>query len=614
MVDSFRSEGPREPTIATDYPQRPVHREIAPLLAEGKAALEDRGHLRDARELFVRAAFAASELGDDEGLGVAVVGWNGLWVHESRGVVDGLRMQAWRERALARLPATSLTAQRLALRVAAELDYIDGAAERVLQALADARDRQDRLLLGEALSLAHHCLLGPEHAGLRLSLADELVALGATDGRPIDLLMGLTWRTIDLVLAGDPHADRAIQELHQLAEARSHAATRYVVLALRTMQAIRLGHLDDAEQSATRTFQFGEEIGDMDASGWYGAHMCAIRWYQGRTDELVPLISELAASPTMAINNEAYLAALAVCAASAGQRDEASGALRRLRGPGLHKLRSSSTWLLSMHGAAVAAHLLGDGEVANEVAAMLQPYAGRPIMASLGVSCFGSAWLPLALTALTTGRINLGIEHLQQAIQQNEALGNLPAKKLALELLSSAGPLADAAEGFEASIECRREDSRWVLTMGTRTAAVTDCVGVRYLAVLLDNPGQEIRASELAGLPADFVAHQPVVDSQALAAYRRRLTELEEEIADARGNEVLLDNAQREYDAITTELLHSQGLGGRVRTFTGSQERARTSVQKAIKRALARLQDADALIADTLARRLTTGFTVVYRQ
>lgn len=455
----------------------------------------------------------------------------------------------------------------------------------------------------------------------RLGIADELVALGATDGRSIDLLMGVLWRAVDLILLGDPHADRAVSELERLASDPDHLATLYLVSALKVMQVIRSGRLDEAERAADACFERGEQVGDADALGWYGAQLCALRWYQGRSAELVPLISDLASSQTLATTNEAYLAALAVATADAGQLDEAALALQRLRGPGLASLRSSSTWLVSLLGAALAAYAVHDRDVALEVRNLLTPYANLPVMASLGVACFGSAHYPLALAALTLGDSDNARRHLEAAVRHNQILGNLPATRMAKDLLESQAAGAGGGPS-SAMIGCEYIDKRWRISLDGREAIVADCVGMRHLAVLLHSPGTEISAIELAGRPAEGFAAHPVLDARAVAEYRQRIQQLQDEMADAADNDasdnsdnnVRLDTAQREYDALVNELMRSHGLGGRTRNFAGSDERARTSVQKAIKRALARISAHDPVIAHIIEEHLVTGFVCCYRR
>ena len=70
--------------------------------------------------------------------------------------------------------------------------------------------------------------------------------------------------------------------------------------------------------------------------------------------------------------------------------------------------------------------------------------------------------------------------------------------------------------------------------------------------------------------------------------------------------------ARLELEHFLQELAQATGLGGRDRTFRDDAEHARTSVQKAIKRALACITAADALIGQALARRVVTGVRCVY--
>ncbi|MBW9205737.1 hypothetical protein KV097_07235 [Mumia sp. zg.B17] len=581
-------------------------------LGLGTTALEVDGNLGTARKHFMRAALTAVNSEDDDLLGRAVLGWNGLWVHENRGVVDALLVRTWRQRAMQRLPSSSQTAKRLAVRDAAEVDYGDGSVARVGRLLDEAQQTADVLLVAEALNLCHHCMLGPEHAERRLSIADELIALGATEGRRIDLLMGVVWRTVDLVLLGDPHADRAVSELERMASHPDHSATLYLVSALKVMQMIRSGHLDDAERAAAACFERGEEVGDADALGWYGAQLCSLRWYQGRSAELIPLISELVSSQTLASTNEAYLAALAVAAADAGELEEALIALRRLRGPSLSNLRPSSTWLVALFGAAIAAHELHDRDVAVEVRELLAPYAERPVMASLGVTCFGSAHYPLALAALTLGDTDGARLHLEAAIRHNQTLGNLPATRIAQRLLES--HVASRADGRPTPVSCTRVDGQWQISLGTRDVRVPDWLGMRYLAVLLARPGVEVSAIELSGRPTDAGTPQPVLDGRAVLEYRHRMERLREEMADAADDDARLDRAQREYDALVDELARGHGLAGRARNFASADERARTSVQKALKRVLAKIRADDPVIGDIIGRHLVTGFVCCYRR
>ena len=384
------------------------------------------GRLAEARTCFWRVADEAEAAGDAERLTDAALGLGGIWVHEHRSTLDQARVTGMQRRALGLVDPATPMAGRLRTRLAAEHAYLSGDASDVLRELRCARERGDPLAHAEALSLVHHCLLGPRHGRLRLDLAAELVAVSQATGRRLDGLMGLMWRTVDLFLAGDRRAPRALEELReQLAVDRCDALS-YVVAALDVMLAMRTGRLAEAEQMAECCCQLGVQVGDADAVAWYGAQLVAIRWLQGRAEDVLPLLGDLLRSTTVAEHSIGFLGAVAALAPMVGDHAMASSALASLRSGGLDSLPASSIWLATMLGVCESAHALGDVAAAAEVYDLLVPFADLPVMASLGVACFGSAHRPLGLAAWTQGDLELGVEHLEAAITADLAVGNLP--------------------------------------------------------------------------------------------------------------------------------------------------------------------------------------------
>ena len=63
----------------------------------------------------------------------------------------------------------------------------------------------------------------------------------------------------------------------------------------------------------------------------------------------------------------------------------------------------------------------------------------------------------------------------------------------------------------------------------------------------------------------------------------------------------------------TAELGRAVGLGGRARRSGSAAERARSAVQRRIKNALGRIDEADPELGAALARRIRTGNFCVYR-
>ncbi|MGI5237303.1 hypothetical protein [Dactylosporangium sp. CA-139066] len=586
------------------------------LVAAGVHALHADGDLTSARRCF-DAAYARAEAGGDvPAMAEAALGFGGIWVHEHRTGADAAVLERRLNRLLGLLSRTDpdgALAVRVRTRLAAERDYREGRSDAVLAALEEARANGDPVAHAEALSLAHHCLLGPEQRLLRRDIAVELLAVSARTGRRGDLLMGLLWWTVDLFLDGDRHAERRLAELRGLLAERDHLAIGFIADAIDVMREIRAGRFAEAERRARDCFERGRRAGDADAEGWYGAHLVAIRWYQGRLRDLRPMLERLVHAPTLSAVDNAYFAVHAVAAAEAGDRRTAAGALARLRGPSLKELPHSASWLVTMHGIVEAARLLGDADLADEAYELLLPHAERPSMVSLGVACFGSVHHALGVAAATAGRCDAAAEHLARAVEHNRALGHWPAaeeSRRALERLEPAQP---------GRATCVRERQHWRLGWGERGALVENSVGMLHLAVLLANAGTEIPAVELAmGVTAlaqaagQRTSPQAVLDQEAMRRYRTRVADLQREMestSDARRAAA----ARRESEALLAELAGSVGIGGRSRRFVDNAERARVAVGKAIRRAIARVEEADAALGRHLRESVHTGRQCSYR-
>ena len=204
-----------------------------------------------------------------------------------------------------------------------------------LQALAASRATGDLAVLAEGLSLTHHALLAPEHLDARQLLADELIEVSGRIGDDLRLLFGLLWRTVDLFLAGDESATRDLAELRTRADAVGCRSIGYIASAIDVMQLMRDGRLDEAEAAAHAAFEQGVDVGDADATGYYGAHLLTIRWFQDRDGELTDLARDIATSSMLVVPEFAYRAAAATIAARAGRTDQAATLLSPLRRVGL---------------------------------------------------------------------------------------------------------------------------------------------------------------------------------------------------------------------------------------------------------------------------------------
>jgi tetratricopeptide (TPR) repeat protein len=176
--------------------------------------------------------------------------------------------------------------------------------------------------------------------------------------------------------------------------------------------------------------------------------------------------------------------------------------------------------------------------------------------------------------------------------------------------------------------ECvfRREGDYWSVEFEGLAVRLRDAKGLRYLARLLAEPGRELHVLDLvagerrgsAGTERSVEGDAAIVssmdagvllDEQAKAAYRRRLAEIDDDIEEAR---LLADSeraaqAEAERAFLARELARAVGLGGRDRLAGSTAERARASVTRAVRHAMARISERHHVLGEHLDRAIRTG-------
>lgn len=154
------------------------------------------------------------------------------------------------------------------------------------------------------------------------------------------------------------------------------------------------------------------------------------------------------------------------------------------------------------------------------------------------------------------------------------------------------------------------------VSCGETELALPDLVGFRHIAHLLAQPGRDIAAIDLVVAERGSVSRGPApqlglptLDDQARAAYRRRLQEVDDDIAEAEANNDprRADLARRDRDFLVAELSRAVGWDGRTREVGGDAERARTAVFRSIRYAIDRIGDLDPDLAQHLRRAVSTG-------
>ena len=215
--------------------------------------------------------------------------------------------------------------------------------------------------------------------------------------------------------------------------------------------------------------------------------------------------------------------------------------------------------------------------------------------------------------------------------------GALAGSALAGSALAGSAPAAaaPAAAALDAS-RIQREGEYWSLAFDGVVTRCKDSKGLRYLAELLTNPGQEQHCMDLVDVtrtPAasmnaataavvadaelvslDLGDAGSVLDPQAKAAYRQRLADLREELeeAEAFADPERAARAREEIDFLVQELAAGVGLGGRDRKAASASERARVGVTRAVRTAIARIGEGHPALGQHLDRTVRTGVYCSY--
>ena len=319
-------------------------------------------------------------------------------------------------------------------------------------------------------------------------------------------------------------------------------------------------------------------------------------------------------------------------------------------------------WFLGLSVAADACTLLDDAPAAQVLYGQLAPFAGRHA-AGHAEGSVGAVDRYLGLLAATMGRLDAAADHLVDAIRVNEAMGARPwtahsqhdlaevlrrrnapgdlaraadldrlalgtAQHLGMALAGQvlAGIAAKAAEaegpgdvlapsggelehqsGTPAAAVFRRDGEYWTIRFESDAFTMRDARGMRHIARLLESPGRELHALDLARADAEsrsagvggfeavagdpMAGAGPILDAEAKAAYRQRIGDLQADLAEAEAwnDPERAARVEAELDALTHQLAAAMGLGGRDRSAGAAAERARVSVTRAIRSSLERI-------------------------
>jgi tetratricopeptide (TPR) repeat protein len=608
--------------------------------------------------------FARAALGYAVVDGPTRLGFGGLVLdstHASTGI-------ALLQEALDRLPPGdgTLRADVLA-RLATEL-YTTTQTERRAELSRQAVDMAARLNDPEALAVAlhgrHWATLAPDSVLDRLANAKQMLRTAKAAGDDEAAFFARQARLhCYLELCDRSAVDAELDAMERLSERIRQPLYEWHTAGLQVMRLIVDGDFARAERQARGILEVRRGSGDRKSYMYELVQMLCVRWSQGRLDELRGRIrSHSERYRGVPRWRDALFAAEVGDEAAAGAELERHGA------NAFRDLRRDGLWILHLSALAQACVLVKDRRRAAELYELLLPYSERNAI-SLSTMPFGPVAMRLGMLAallerweeaeahfrLATERClvfgsravsaRVDIEHARMVLARNEpgdretAQNLLGHARVICEELDMPGILRRASDlqeelAFGTRVPprmpqptFRREGQFWTITYQSELARLRDLKGLRYIARLLASPGRELHVLELAGLVGAPRARgasaaaseelslqseespEPVLDEKAKEAYRRRADELAEELAEARSwnDSERAARIEEEMDALTTELEHAFGLGGRARSLPSSTERARVSVTKAIRLALQAISRECPRLGEHLAASIHTG-------
>lgn len=492
-----------------------------------------------------------------------------------------------------------------------------------------------------------------------IARAHELVAQ-ASRGRDLELLFWAhQYRLTILADMGDmAGVDDGIDACARIADELGMPRYRWQVTSWRLGRALMAADLELAQRLCDESIALTPHFESDSALFVHAAQLSVLRWEQGRFEELEPMIAALAQQYPWIT---ATRATLSLMYADAGRDADARAVYERLAAGDFAEIRRNPARVVSVVSLALPCFIVRDTERAPVLADALALYADRDIVMGGMIFAFGSAKLPLGLLAAARGEDAKAAELLRQAVERNAATGNECMRVFALRELGAVQLQSDPSEarrclhetlarierlglhGLEprtrrllAELDEDRSDAprgvvftrqgdSWTLSFGARTVIMRDVKGLRDLAALVSAPGREVHVAELiaAGEGQDpdevtIVVKRPatdVLDAEARAAYRARITELQEDLDDARsaGDLGRAERARAELDELSEHLEAAYGLGGRPRAVTSDVERARKAVGWRIRDAIKRIEAAHPELASHLRRSLQLGVVCVYR-
>jgi class 3 adenylate cyclase len=412
------------------------------------------------RETLLEAARIASALADAGLAARAALAGNRVTAGSVLGEVDQERMRAISRALELDDPPNPARRARLLSLQAQELIWDPDFERR--RALADeavvlARRAGDARTLAEVLHDAFYAYWSAETLASAEALSKELSACANSLRDP-----GLRfWAQndefiVDIERGEFARADAGLERMKAIADELGQPTVNwFVTFAAAALELMRVD-LADAERSMEHAFAIGQVAEEANAVFIYGAQLVYVRHYQGRTEEVVPMLEQsVSAYPDVA----AWKAALAELLGWLGRHAESVAILERAASDRFEHVLPGPARSTAIVLYADAAVQTDNAAAASILYELIGPWAGQIVWNN--AQSYGHARLWQGLLAGVLGEYQRAEEHLSFACEFHQANG-LPLWTARgelgwAELLSARGDGAGAREHAARALELSRE-------------------------------------------------------------------------------------------------------------------------------------------------------------
>ncbi len=566
------------------------------------------------------------------------------------------------QEALERTPADNHAMRSEALgRLAAELWAVPDAIERrnelSKEALREARVSGETAIIAAALKARLNATMGPDGLAERRVLSNQLSEVAREIDDTEMLLEGHRWNLNALLALGQlEEVPQAIADYAQVASSLRRPQLHYNVALRDCVLPLLRGDFETARERIDQALAAGADAGDVHAGAAWCSGRVALAFATGRFDDAEELITQLDEHAERLKNLAMYQAQPLAIRLVRNMDLEGVPALTRLDAMADRELPQNFITLATVSVSAYVCVYRDDKALA---ARLLDRYRNfSEYNACVGAYLtYGSFARYLGMLAAVVGDREQAIEFYETALVVNTRIGAKPwlvwtlrelagllrsggaehharckelsnqAEDLASKLkMGSSGStlVLKASAAVEVEVETEvaaplshpaqvaallREHDYWSLRYGESVHRLKHQRGFEYLVVLLSQPREELHALDIAGGQHVDGDLGEVLDEKAMSTYRTRVDALRSTIEKAResGEGARGESAERELELLTRELASATGLGGRSRSRGSSSERARSSVTRALRRAIDSIRAAEPQLASDLDACVRTG-------